>query len=62
MKQVTMRIEGFVTVTVPDGNDTPESIPVKLDVFDMNEHDESYVYEVCGTEITTKEIQSSVDI
>ena len=60
MKQVTIKVEGFVTVTVPDDVVTPEAIPVKLDAFDVDEHDDSRVYEVIETEVTSKTIFVSV--
>lgn len=63
MKQVTMRIEGFVTVTVPSKEQVkPECIPMKLDVFDSFEDPESFVLEIIETDITTKEITHTVEI
>jgi len=64
MKQVTLKIVGFVTVTVPadDNINMMTGIPVKLDVFDSSEHEDSLVEEVIETEIITKEIQSIVDV
>ena len=64
MKQVTIRVEAFTTVTVPDDwdRDVEESIPIKLDVYDSSELEGSQVEEVIETEITTKEIISEVDL
>jgi len=57
MKQITMSVNGFVVVSVPDNFDgNTDKIPVKLDVWDENEHDDSVVTEVHETEVQKTEI------
>ena len=61
MKQLTIRVEGFATVTVKDDWDgNMINVPVKIDVFDWLERDDSEVQEVLETEVTTKEVMAAV--
>ena len=62
MKQITMKVEGYVTVEVDDFGVKPDDIPVKLDVFTKDDVENSRVVEVIETDITIKEIQTAVDI
>ena len=65
MKQVTIKVEAFVTVTVPDdisdGSILTNVIP-SIDVETSSDYEDSPVDEVIETAITSKEIQSSVNI
>ena len=61
LKQYTVRIEGFVTFTAPDGIDL-NNVPMKIDVGDEGDCDYSPVTEVNDTEITEKELSSIVDV
>jgi hypothetical protein len=62
MQQVTIRVEGFVTVTMPKGTVVPDDIPIKLDVFNSREEPGSKVIDVIETDITEKEISTTADI
>jgi hypothetical protein len=63
MKQVTIKIEAFTTVTLPDNwEDDLDVIPVRLDVYDSVELEDSHVVEVIETQITKKEISSVTNI
>ena len=64
MKQITVRVVGWVVVTVKDdfkddGNQVYD-IPMKLDTFNQDEDSDSPVVEVIETDITTKEIVTEV--
>ena len=63
MKQVTIRVEAFTTVTLPDNweNDL-DVIPVRLDVYDSVELEDSHVVEVIETQITEKQISSVTNL
>jgi len=63
MKQVTIRVEAFTTVTLPDNwvYDL-DVIPVKLDVYDSSELEGSQVEEVIETVITEKQISSVTNL
>lgn len=61
MKQVTIRVEGFITVIV-ENDVKSEDIPVALDVPTKDEVDISPVEDVCDSEITTQEIVMEVNI
>jgi len=63
MKQVTIRVEAFTTVTLPDNwVDDLDVIPVKLDVYDSSELEGSQVEEVIETVITEKQISSVTNL
>ena len=63
MKQVIIGVEAFATVTVADNWDgNVDEIPMKLDVYDSCDHDDSQVIHVEETDITTKTLISVVDI
>ena len=58
MQQVTMRVEGFVTVTMPKGKVVPDDIPVFLGVDPFT----GKVTETNEMDITEREIITIVDI
>jgi len=63
MKQVTIRVEAFTTVTLPDNwEDDLDVIPVRLDVYDSVDHEYSNVVEVIETQITEKQISSVTNL
>jgi len=63
LKQVTIRVEAFATVTVADDwNGDADSIPMKLDVYDTNDDTDSPVIIVHETDITAKEVTHVVNI
>jgi len=63
MKQVTIKIEAFATVTLPDNwEDDLDVIPVRLDVYDSVELEDSHVVEVIETQITEKQISSVTNL
>ena len=63
LKQVTIRVEAFTTVTVADDwNGDADSIPMKLDVYDTNDDTDSPVIIVHETDITAKEVTHVVNI
>lgn len=59
MKQYTIEVKAFVTVTAPEGLN-PSDIPMKLDVFDSMEHDDSTVEELNETDIISRTIVTEV--
>lgn len=63
MRQVTMKVEGFVTLLIPDDvTINPENIPVKLDVFNSDEDETSQVVEVIETDVINKQIQTIIEL
>ena len=54
-KQLTIKVEGFVTVTVKGDVDI-KNIPMKIDVLDFQDCEDSPVLEVVETDITERSI------
>lgn len=61
MKQHTIEITGYITVTGPDDLDV-DSIPVKIDAFDCTEDEDSPIEEVNETVVVTRRITHSVEV
>ena len=60
-KQVTIKVVGFVTVTVEETAKV-ENMPMKIDVYTHDEDESSEVLEVNETDITEKEVVTTVGI
>ena len=61
MKQYTIEVISYVTVTCKDDIDIKD-IPMKLDVFDKTEDEDSPVEEVNETVIVERQVTQIVDI
>jgi len=63
MKQVTIKVEAFATVTVADNwNGDMSNIPMKLDVYSAWEDETSEVADVVETDIIGQTVTHVVDV
>ena len=63
MKQVTIKVEAFATVTVADNwNGDMSNIPMKLDVYSAWEDETSEVADVVETDIIGQTVTHVVEI
>jgi len=63
MKQVTIKVEAFATVTVADSwNGDMSNIPMKLDVYSAWEDETSEVADVVETDIIGQTVTHVVDV
>jgi len=60
MYQTTIKVEGFITVTSEKPLNINKDVPVRLDVWDKSDNEDSKVTEVIETEVITVEKQNQV--